>query len=221
MTAQHTHMCTRCTQLQVSSFALCSRRTFSNFTRSLSSVGAFFNDCRFCLPARLACTCLPVCLPAGSPWRVWSSARPRYDNDMRYQFVVYTQEPPAAAAGTRGRQVDAVGSAPVLPPAIASQHDEYQVRRGGVVQGLLLLQQQHKVAGYWSWPPAALDVLRHDYACNAILSWALPSTLLALLSCFTHHDNLACVYAFCVCSLSSSSPSCCCCSYFCCSTSIW
>lgn len=70
--------------------------------------------------------------PAGSPWRVWSSARPRRDNEVRYQFVVYTREAPAAAAaagGSRGRQVDVVGSTPLLPPGVASKHDEHQVCR--------------------------------------------------------------------------------------------
>lgn len=77
--------------------------------------------------------CVQTIGVTGSPWRVWSSARPRRDNDTRYQFVVYTREAPAGpststtAAGSRGRQVDAVGAAPVLPPGIASQHDEHQV----------------------------------------------------------------------------------------------
>lgn len=76
-------------------------------------------------------TFFPDITAAGSPWRVWSSARPRRDNDTRYQFVVYTREAPAGpststAAGSRGRQVDTVGAAPVLPPGIASQHDEHQ-----------------------------------------------------------------------------------------------
>jgi hypothetical protein len=62
---------------------------------------------------------------------VWSSARPRRDNDVRYQFVVYTREAPAgaeaAAAGGKVRQVDMAGAPPILPPAVASQHDENQV----------------------------------------------------------------------------------------------
>lgn len=69
-----------------------------------------------------------MCVRAGSPWRVWSSARPRYDNDVRYQFVVYTRDAPAGpAAGAKARQVDMVGAPPVLPPGVASKHDEYQV----------------------------------------------------------------------------------------------
>lgn len=74
---------------------------------------------------------------AGSPWRAWSSSRPRYDNDTRYQFVVYTRDAPAgrptaaAAASRRGVQIDTVGSPPVLPPGVSSQHDEYQVSKGG------------------------------------------------------------------------------------------
>jgi hypothetical protein len=53
---------------------------------------------------------------------------------VRYQFVVYTREAPAAgaaaAAGAKVRQVDMAGAPPVLPPAVASQHDEHQVGAG-------------------------------------------------------------------------------------------
>jgi dihydrofolate reductase/thymidylate synthase len=76
-------------------------------------------------------TFFPDITAEGSPWRVWSSSRPRHDNGTRYQFVCYTKDTPCcatssgAAAAAAGRQ-DVVGQPPLLPPGIASQHDEYQ-----------------------------------------------------------------------------------------------
>lgn len=94
--------------------------------------GRTHQQTRLVAPANLrlsACVLACVFTRAGSPWRVWSSARPRRDGDVRYQFVVYTREAPAAAAaGARGQQVDVVGAPPVLPPGVASKHDEHQVR---------------------------------------------------------------------------------------------
>jgi hypothetical protein len=73
---------------------------------------------------------------AGSGWRLWSCARPKYDNNTRYQFLCYTKDAPAAPAiSSSSRVQDVVGQPPVLPPGIASKHDEYQVR----IQQLLSL----------------------------------------------------------------------------------
>jgi hypothetical protein len=102
-----------------------------------------FADCNLCplLPLPSAQPFLHITHP-GSPWRVWSCARPRRDGDVRYQFVVYTREAPAdtaaaaagtAAGGVRARQLDAVGTPPVLPPGVCSQHDEFQVSARGCV----------------------------------------------------------------------------------------
>jgi hypothetical protein len=66
----------------------------------------------------------------GSGWRLWSCARPKYDNNTRYQFLCYTKDAPAAPASSSSsssRGQDLVGQPPVLPPGIASKHDEYQV----------------------------------------------------------------------------------------------
>jgi hypothetical protein len=77
------------------------------------------------------------CVPAGSGWRLWSCARPKYDNNTRYQFLCYTKDTPAAppSSSSSSRVQDVVGQPPVLPRGIASKHDEYQV----CIQQLLLL----------------------------------------------------------------------------------
>ncbi|KAF8055936.1 hypothetical protein HT031_006575 [Scenedesmus sp. PABB004] len=80
-------------------------------------------------------TFFPDITAEGSPWRLWSSARPRHDGGQRYQFLCYTRVPPCcAAAGPAGAgrgaaapgRVDAVGQPPLLPPGVAGAHDEYQ-----------------------------------------------------------------------------------------------
>jgi hypothetical protein len=68
---------------------------------------------------------------ADSPWRVWSTAAPRFDQGVRYQFVCYTQHPAMLAvqtpvALTRGSDA----AQPVLLPAgINNSHAENQVCR--------------------------------------------------------------------------------------------
>eukprot|EP00879_Flechtneria_rotunda_P024276 GHRR01025728.1.p1 GENE.GHRR01025728.1~~GHRR01025728.1.p1 ORF type:complete len:493 (+),score=126.94 GHRR01025728.1:241-1719(+) len=64
----------------------------------------------------------------GSPWRVWSSAPPKHDNGVRYQFLCYTKEAAfSAAAGQKAQQAqDLVGQPPVLPPGSAGRHEEFQ-----------------------------------------------------------------------------------------------
>ncbi|WIA20221.1 hypothetical protein OEZ85_006063 [Tetradesmus obliquus] len=68
-------------------------------------------------------THFPDITAEGSSWRFWSAARPEYDNGTRYQFLCYTRDAPTSSSSS---SQDVVGQPPVLPPAIASQHDENQ-----------------------------------------------------------------------------------------------
>ncbi|KAF6261177.1 thymidylate synthase/dCMP hydroxymethylase domain-containing protein [Scenedesmus sp. NREL 46B-D3] len=75
-------------------------------------------------------THFPDITAEGSGWRLWSCARPKYDNSTRYQFLCYTKDAPAAptssSSGSNNISQDVVGQPPVLPSGIASKHDEYQ-----------------------------------------------------------------------------------------------
>lgn len=58
---------------------------------------------------------------AQDKWRLWSESTPRRDNDMRYSFQCYV---PACASSSSS------SGGPVLPAALAAQHEELQVCQG-------------------------------------------------------------------------------------------
>lgn len=161
------HADTRKSMLQKSTRA-CKRDTPPVATPSMAALA---------LHEMLALVRLRVFACAGSPWRVWSSARPRRDGDVRYQFVVYTREAPAgpaagaaATAGARGQQLDVVGAPPVLPPAVAGKHDEHQVGggcarklKGGVCVHVLATRLTSFLMAQWgyrlAWSGAVASLL--------------------------------------------------------------
>ena len=53
-------------------------------------------------------------------WRLWSAAAPKQDGGTRYAFQCYVPACPSSTSGS--------GAAPCLPPALAAQHEEYQVQ---------------------------------------------------------------------------------------------